>query len=294
MEVTCQGKKAKLVVAEEVSVVIPTSCPVCGGAVARDGAALVCQNDECDGKAQRKVRRWLKSLDIKFVGPEIETALYESGMVKDPADLYALSRQNFVHTGRHGEDFSDLLVGNGQLGEKRAQQILQEIERKKQLTLAEFLGSLGIRFLGKRAMEEFIKKSGRTTLNAWLTMTKDESVVIGAGIGPVVVDGLAACEELIVKLLAAGVTVADDTEKRTEETPMGGKLSGKVVCFTGVRPKPDEQAKFTSLGGVVKDGVSKNLTHLIVKDPNTSSNKAEKAQSLGVKIVGYEEFKTWL
>jgi len=73
-----------------------------------------------------------------------------------------------------------------------------------------------------------------------------------------------------------------------------GPCKGVFAVFTGIRPTSEEEDKFLSLGGVVKSGVSKAVTHLIVRDPSTTSNKATRARELGIEIVSYEEFQGWL
>ena len=266
-------------------IVLPTECPVCGGAVARDGAALVCQNEDCDGKAQRKVRRWIRSLDIKNIGPEIETALYETNLAKDPADLYALTREQLI----------PLQVGNGNLGAKRAQSILDEINKKKELTLAEFLGSLGIRFLGKRSAANFIEATGLKTLEAWRTATVEQINPIGEGMAPVVKQGISDCSDLIDRLLKAGIKI---TEKKEEEKVSGeGKLTGSY-CFTGALPSGMKRTEAQELvrlnGGSVKDSVSADLTYLVIADPDSTSSKAVKARKMGIKLISEEQFKEML
>src|SRR5690606_17621100 len=62
----------------------PTTCPACGGAVARrrntggnEGAILECTNDECEAKAAGKIKRWVKALDIEGLGDSVRLALVE-------------------------------------------------------------------------------------------------------------------------------------------------------------------------------------------------------------------------
>lgn len=72
--------------------------------------------------------------------------------------------------------------------------------------------------------------------------------------------------------------------------PTGNKYTGMKVCFTGVRDK-ELEAEIAAQGGEVVSGVSKNTTHLIVADVNSSSNKTAKAKSLGIPILAIEDFK---
>lgn len=70
----------------------------------------------------------------------------------------------------------------------------------------------------------------------------------------------------------------------------GNKYTGMKICFTGVRDK-ELEAEIAAQGGEVVNGVSKNTTHLIVADINSSSSKAIKAKSLGIPIFTIETFK---
>lgn len=72
--------------------------------------------------------------------------------------------------------------------------------------------------------------------------------------------------------------------------PTGVKYAGMRICFTGVRDK-ELEAEIISQGGEIISGVSKNTTHLIVADINSSSSKTIKAKSLGIPILTIESFK---
>jgi NAD-dependent DNA ligase len=68
------------------------------------------------------------------------------------------------------------------------------------------------------------------------------------------------------------------------------KLEGVAVCMTGFRDA-DLAADIEANSGTVVDGVSKNTTHLLVKDPSTTSSKAEKARSLGIPVLTPLQFR---
>ena len=106
-----------------------------------------------------------------------------------------------------------------------------------------------------------------------------------------IIEGLKKVRGTIKALLDAGVEVIEPKEVKKVE---GGPLAGKVVCFTGCRPTAEEQAQFLALGGIVKSGVSKSLSHLVSMKADSANNKADKARDLGVELIGYEDFKAWL
>jgi DNA ligase (NAD+) len=283
----------------------PTACPSCKSKLVRKDIHLVCENTECAGQKVRLIRRWLTALDIKFIGPEIEQALFDSGMVKDPADLYALvgaidgtKPLPDKLPPQSGSDLRDLKVGVGRLGSDRAAAIITEIKKTLELPLHEFMGALGIQFLGVRAAKHLVEDNGFDTIEKFMD---PELIRTGKGkpdakvLGPAIREGVAAGVEAnlpLIKKLLKVVKIAKAEKAKPVAT--GGKLSGRAVCFTGVRPTGAEQEKFESLGGVVRSSVSKNCTHLIVKALGTGSNKAMYAQELGLDVATYDQFKEWL
>ena len=78
-------------------------------------------------------------------------------------------------------------------------------------------------------------------------------------------------------------------QETTETTKISNELEGMVIVFTGIRLN-DEQLIAESKGAKFVNSVSKNTTHLVCKDPSGTSSKLEKARSLGVKIIGVDEF----
>lgn len=77
-----------------------------------------------------------------------------------------------------------------------------------------------------------------------------------------------------------------------QEINANGKYKGMAVCFSGIRDS-ELEAKIVAEGGTIASGVSKNTTHLVVKDKNASSNKIIKAKDLGIPILNMEEFKSF-
>jgi len=75
---------------------------------------------------------------------------------------------------------------------------------------------------------------------------------------------------------------------------VGDSFKDHKICFTGCRPSDELQSKIESEGGEIVGGVSKNTTHLIVKDlseKTLSSNKAVTAKKLGIEILTLETLK---
>jgi DNA ligase (NAD+) len=81
--------------------------------------------------------------------------------------------------------------------------------------------------------------------------------------------------------------------KSSENKPKSSQLEGMVFVYTGIRDKESEEI-IISKGGRIASSVSKNVTHLVCKDPNSGSSKLEKAKSLGIKIISILELNNML
>jgi DNA ligase (NAD+) len=273
---------------------VPTHCPSCKTKLIRNGPALLCPNDECEGRLVRKVRRWLDSLDIKFIGPEIEQALWDAELVRDPANLYTLKDQKAAPKSDISL-LSQLKIGASDLGESRAKQILAEIDKTRELPLHMFFGSLGIQFLGARAAKHFVDDHGINTVEKF---SDPDLIRNTTSIGPVirekVADGIKAALPLIKKLLKH-IKVVNPAKEIKQMGKTEGKLGGASYCFTGALPsgmgRSEAQELVRQAGGVVKDSVSKELQYLVIADPSSTSSKARKARELGVKLISEEEFR---
>jgi DNA ligase (NAD+) len=253
------------------------------------GVHIICQNDDCDGKNLGLVDSWLRKRNIKFIGDSILEMLYERGLVRKPQDLYALNE----------ECLSNLPLGNGIVGE-RAKGIIAEIEKSKECSLNEFIGSLGVKFLGRRQAEIMVNQ-GVDTLDKFQTISIEKlsalegfSTTKATGI----VEGLAEMKETIKALLDAGVKITE-TKKEIKKEVVMGKLNGSF-CFTGGINKVDaDGVRYTrsrmwalveSNGGIVHEDVKSNTTFLVQADPSSQSSKTKKAVKMGVGILGEEEF----
>lgn len=267
----------------------PPVCPVCGGAVGHkttvageQSANLYCLNDECEAKSSGKVKRWVKSLDILGIGEEVLASLVDQMGLKDAADLYTLKD-------RVGDLAGVAMASGVRIGLSRAESIVQEIQAKEELTIEEFVGSLGIEALGKRRVELIRQKvpGQMDTLADWMS-GKLDTIAEEAGVPNVaarIVADLEAKRALVERLVAAGVRIKASAVKAT--APAGATS----VCITGALSKP--KAYFADLiaakGWEYKDSVAKGLTYLVMADPSSKSSKAEKARKLGVQCIGEDE-----
>lgn len=269
----------------------PTSCPVCGGPVGRkksvhgdESVMLFCLNDDCPAKLLGKIDRFVRSLNILGIGDEVLEALVKGAIVASPADLYLLTPERLagLHLGDKGV----------RLGEKRAKKIIDEIAAKRELTIAELLGSLGIDGLGKRrvVLIQDAVAGELDEIGDWFKgKLSNIDFAARAGVpnlGPVLDEAILAKEKLVREFQENGV-------RFKARQPRAFSENGKSFCFTGASSVPRKvlAAMATAKGHTVKGDVGQGLDYLVMADPDSVSSKSTKARKLGTKCISEEEFR---
>lgn len=255
---------------------IPNICPVCGSKASKepDEAVLRCQNAFCKailiGSLIHFVSR--RAMNMEKVGDKLIEAFVELELVKSFSDLYKLTDKDIQKLERQGE--------------KSIQNILNSIEKSRQTTLARFIYALGIRFVGEQTAKLLADHYG-TIENFMKTEAEELEKVpeIGEKVSATILKWLHDKRmQAEVKTLAKYMTF--EAPKRNLE----GKLTGMSFLVTGTLPVKRNEAheKIEENGGKLLSGVSAKLSYLIVGDDPGS--KVDKAQSVGVKIISWEEF----
>jgi len=269
--IVCNGKTVELI---KNMITPPSTCPTCGGPVEHVGAFHRCTNDQCDARGIRKIRKWVETAKIKFYGPSAQQALYDAGLVTEPAHLYTVTLDQMAS-----------VIGGG-----NAANIMAEIDQKRELPLEIFMGGLGIPLLGRRQALKLMK-GGIDTLEKFLTFKPEEVNIPGfksseEGNLTVISKGIQKVVSAITNLIDAGVKIA------IYEKPATSVAEGdaKTVCFTGVRLKGEDIIIFGQLGYEEKSSVSKTLGLLVAFNAESTSNKAVKARGYGIPIMGFDDF----
>ncbi|MCI8301267.1 MAG: NAD-dependent DNA ligase LigA, partial [Oscillospiraceae bacterium] len=129
---------------------LPDVCPVCGAPVVRDedGAALRCTGAECPAQLHRNLTHFASrdAMDIDGMGPAVMSQLIEKELVKTPADLYFLTREQ--------------LEGLERMGKKSAQNAVEAIAASRERGLERLLYALGIRQVGQKAGKVLASRFG--------------------------------------------------------------------------------------------------------------------------------------
>src|SRR5438105_13795514 len=234
---------------------LPTRCPICGSAVVRpEGEAMArCTGGFARCWAQRfeLLKHFVGrgSMDIESVGEKLAWSLIEHKLVYDPGDLYQLTKEQLIALER--------------MGDKSAQNVLENIATSKARSLTRVLFALGIRFVGYQTAELLARAFGSIDRLRSATLDDIENV---EGIGPKIAESVYAwfreADNLRVldKLIAAGVNMAE------QSTTRGGPLSGLTIVVTGRlehHSRSQIEQRIKELGGTLGDPVSQKTSFLI-------------------------------
>jgi len=258
---------------------MPSRCPVCGGDVFRAAGEVAyrCVNAACPARLKESLLHFAArhAMGIDGLGEALVDQLVDRGLVKDAADLYALTQ--------------DQLAALERMGKKSAANLISEIEGSKKVDLARVIFAVGIPFVGERTAQLLAEHFGSFERLAKASEVELEQV---HEIGPKTAQGIVEffAEErnrkLIEKLRAAGVRM--EQEKAVKKGPQ--PLAGKQFVLTGTLPhySRDEASRMIEeAGGRVVGSVSKRTDYVVVgAEPGS---KLEKARSLGVKTIDEDE-----
>src|SRR5688572_13180458 len=270
----------------------PVTCPACRQPVERfEGeVAWYCVNAACPAQLIRNVEHFVSrgAMDIVGLGMRIVEKLIETGKVRDIADIYVLKRADILEAVTKKDRKTEKEPPG-----KIADNLLASIEASKSRPLARLIAALGIRGVGDVSAGDLARHF--TDLDALAKASADDLQEI-AGIGPSVAESVEdwfsnpVNKNILKKLKAAGVWPKGTVGAKRASSE--GKFSGLTFVITGTLPTfSREVAKefIESNGGKVTDSVSKKTSYLLLGE--APGSKYEKAQSLGVKIIGEGELK---
>jgi DNA ligase (NAD+) len=267
--------------ADAVPFDMPSTCPVCGSPVSKneDEAVARCTGgfERCPAQRRELVKHFVSrgAMDVETIGEKLADTLVDAGLVYDPGDLYSLTKEQ--------------LLGLERMGEKSAQNVLDNLAISKDRPLARLIFALGIRHVGQQTAE-LLARTFRSMHR--LRDASREEVLAVEGIGPKIADSIVAFfrdpfgPSLLEKLERAGVRVAEDSASGPE--PLAGLtfvVTGRLQHYT--RPRIEQTIK--DLGGAVGDAVSKKTTHLVAGED--AGSKLERARKLGVPVLTEDDFE---
>lgn len=274
-------------------------CPACGSMIERyeieagsgkreAGVALVCMNKQCYGQEIKKTIHFVskQAFNIDGMGKKIVEQLVNEGLIRTVADIFSLTKSDVEPLERFAE--------------KSAENLMDAIEKSKEVSLPRFLFALGIGHVGEETAialaEYFSVKDGPSF--GWGTVEKIAKARVEDledidDIGPRVARSIVQwfqdehSTQLIEELKKNGVKImgSGKREKGNE------KLSGKTFVLTGTlstMTRDEAKQKIRALGGDVSGSVSKKTDYVVAGENHGS--KVKKAGEFGVKIIEEADF----
>ncbi len=258
---------------------MPESCPVCGDPVVREPGEVAtrCVNPACPAVVREALRHFCsrRAMRIEGLGEKLVDQLVSAGLLTDVASIYDLRAADLAELERWGE--------------KSAANLISEIERSRESDLSRLLFALGIRHVGEKAAATLARRLG--SLDA-LASAGEEELQSVEEVGPNTAKAIAAWfshpknRDLVEKLRRHGVNFLS-REKRPEAD---GALAGRTVVITGALPGTTRDVaarRLEAAGARVSGSVSRKTDYLLAGD--AAGSKLEKAKSLGVRVVTWEE-----
>ena len=272
--------------------VFPETCPACGSAAVRPPGEVVrrCTGGLiCPAQTVERLIHFVSrnAFDIEGLGDKTITEFFELGWLREPADIFHLSRHREALLQREGWKI------------RSVENLFRAIDERRRIELARLIFGLGIRRVGATNARLLARHYGsfanwRAQMLAATTVGSEERLALGSilGVGEALASELAAffAEE---RNRAALDRLAGELDVQDASGPAeGGALAGKTVVFTGTletMTRPEAKARAEALGAKVTDSVSKR-TDLVVLGADAGS-KAKKAAELEIRTVTEAEWR---
>ena len=241
----------------------------------------------CEFMAREKIKHFVskEALDIEGFGKKIVEDFWSLNFIRLPQDIFTLDYKKIEKL----EGWGELSVSN----------LKTAIEKSKNISLAKFIYSLGIRHIGqenaKNLSRYFVSiKNFLKLCNPDLLMNEINSLDEIDGIGETQVESLIHFfkdkkNNKVVHELSKILNIQDFIDKKIDSF-----FSGKNIMFTGgfsTMSRSEAKSLAETLGAKILSSVNKKLDYLVIGLSKPTKNKVDKAKELGVKII---EEKEWL
>jgi len=258
----------------EVAFEKPTLCPVCKSELLQEEVLIKCQNLECEARVVNAIMYFASKpcLNIDGLGIKIVEALFKSELVKSVVDLFDL-------------DLEKLLKLEG-FKEKKAQNLLNSLEKAKGSDYWRFINSLGIEHIGEVASKTLAEEFGFAFVNA----TK-EQITECEGIGEEMAESLLEFVRVNRETIEKLQNILEPKEPVKRQEAKENPFKSKTVVLTGTMSESRGAIKemLEQLGAKVSGSVSKKTDFLIYGED--AGSKYDKAEKLGVKSLTESEMK---
>ena len=262
-----------------------THCPECDTELLRkEGEAQhFCPNQShCPPQVKGRIEHFIsrKAMDIEGMGPETIDLFYSHGLISTYADLYSLEYYSLIQLDR--------------LQEKSVSNLLGGIEASKEIPFERALFALGIRYVGETVAKKLARHFG--SIDALAAANLEELLAvdeIGDRIAFSILHFFEQDEnrETMQKLKVAGLRFEVENDGQMENV-----LDGKSFVISGVfegYSRTELKSLIEQKGGKNLSGISSKTDFLLAGD-KMGPSKLAKAEALGIKIIGEEEFNTMI
>ena len=265
----------------------PKNCPECGSSVQKkkiggggkkeESAAYYCFNKKCPAKDRRRLYHFAskKALNIEGLGPKIIDLLVENNLVSSYDDFFTLKKGDLMALPRFAE--------------KSADNLLEEIDKARDVELPRFIVALSIPQVGEETAYDLAEHFGDIK---FLSFAKKEELMAIEGVGETVADSIIswfddAHNKKLLEDLLAFVSVKNVAVSKKKV----GRLGGKVLVITGTfssLSRDEAKEIVRKQGGNVSGSVSKSTDFIVVGE--NPGSKLSEAKKLGVPIISEQEF----
>jgi DNA ligase (NAD+) len=266
----------------------PAVCPSCGSKLEKlkEEVALRCFNASCPAQRLAALTHFVSrpAMNIEGLGPALIEQLVASGLVKNIADLFSLSREQ--------------LAGLERMGEKSAGNIIKAIEKSKNNPLDKLINGIGIRLIGAQTARVLARKVDDIADIYDMPVEKLAEKEQGSrdSVGPLAAESIRIFfdrqenRNLVERLRSLGVNCCG-AQKADENAPLAGKTFVLTGTLSGLSR---EQAKdfIVNLGGNVSASVSGKTDFLVAG--SEPGSKLDKAVQLGITVLDEEHFNEML
>ncbi|WP_332834007.1 NAD-dependent DNA ligase LigA [Clostridium perfringens] len=260
----------------------PKVCPACGAHLVHEGVHIYCENTlGCKPQMVKTIVHFAGREAMNIAGFSEKTAeqLFEKLDIRDISDLYKLEYEK--------------LLDLDKFGPKKAQNLLDAIEKSKDCTLEAFLYSLGITNVGVKTAKDLVKRF--ESLENLEKATFEELVSV-QDVGDIVARSIIEFfkEERTLKVINELLSLGVNPHYEKKEV-LESQFMGKTVVVTGTLEnysRTSIKEKLESLGAKVSGSVSKKTDFVIAGE--AAGSKYDKAKSLGVTILSEEEFENMI
>lgn len=262
----------------ERDVVKPERCPACGSALEERGAHLFCNNrDGCKPQIVMRLSHFAggDAMDIDTFSEKTAAQLVDAGLIQEADQLYGLKKEDLCALERFGE--------------KKAENLLNAIDKSRHPSLAAYIYAIGIPNIGSKTARDLAERfeSIENLRNA-----DRENLLAMEDVGEIVADSILGYfeDENNLRLLAA-LKEAGVEPKAPEKIASGGAFEGMTIVVTGTLEhlsRQEAENEIRKNGGKAASSVSKK-TNFVLAGENAGS-KLSKAEALGIEIIDENEF----